>query len=100
MSDELEHIWSRVQAELAITVDESTYRIWLDALRARELSDGRLLVEAPPQACGWIRDRFGRTLQSCARTVIGSDVVLELVSSQASEDAPCLAPAPLSRAPP
>jgi chromosomal replication initiator protein len=87
VSDELEHIWSRVQAELAITVDESTYRIWLDALRARELSDGRLLVEAPPQACGWIRDRFGRTLQSCARTVIGSDVVLELVSSQASEDA-------------
>jgi chromosomal replication initiator protein len=86
VSDELEHIWSRVQAELAITVDESTYRIWLDALRARELSDGRLLVEAPPQACGWIRDRFGRTLQSCARTVIGSDVVLELISGDAPED--------------
>jgi chromosomal replication initiator protein len=87
VSDELEHIWSRVQAELAITVDESTYRIWLDALRARELSDGRLLVEAPPQACGWIRDRFGRTLQSCVAAVIGPDVVLELVSSQASENA-------------
>jgi chromosomal replication initiator protein len=87
VSDELEHIWSRVQAELAIAVDESTYRIWLDALRARELSEGRLLVEAPPQACGWIRDRFGRTLQSCVAAVIGPDVVLELVSSQASEDA-------------
>jgi chromosomal replication initiator protein len=87
VSDELEHIWSRVQAELAIAVDESTYRIWLDALRARELSEGRLLVEAPPQACGWIRDRFGRTLQSCVAAVIGPDVVLELVSSQASENA-------------
>jgi len=87
VSDELEHIWSRVQAELAVTVDESTYRIWLDALRARELSGGRLLVEAPPEACGWIRDRFGRTLQSCAAAVIGPDVVLELISSQDGPDA-------------
>ena len=86
MSDELEHIWSRVQAALAVAVDESTYRIWLDALRARELSGDRLLVEAPPDTYGWVRDRFGRTLQSCAAAVIGRDVVLELVSSQAPED--------------
>jgi chromosomal replication initiator protein len=86
MSDELEHIWSRVQAELAVAVDESTYRIWLDALRARELSGDRLLVEAPPDTYGWVRDRFGRTLQSCAAAVIGPDVVLELVSSQAPEN--------------
>lgn len=82
MSDELEHIWSRVQAELALAVDESTYRIWLQALSPRELTGKHLLVEAPPQACGWIRDRFGRVLQSCAATVIGQDVVVELVSNQ------------------
>jgi chromosomal replication initiator protein len=83
VSDELEHIWSRVQAELALAVGEATYRIWLEKLRARELSaDQRLLVEAPPQACGWIRDRFGRVLQSCAATVVGPGVVFELVSSQ------------------
>jgi chromosomal replication initiator protein len=82
VSDELEHIWSRVQVELAQAVDEPTYRIWLQSLRVRELSGQRLLVEAPPQACGWIRDRFGRTLQSCAAAVIGPDVVLELISSR------------------
>ncbi len=82
MSDELEYIWSRVQAELALAVDEPTYRIWLGALHVRDLSGGRLLVEAPTDACGWIRDRFGRVLQSCAATVIGPEVVLELVSSQ------------------
>jgi len=87
VNDELEHIWSRVQAELAAAVDESTYRIWLDALRARDLSEGRLLVEAPPQACGWIHDRFGRVLQSCAATVIGPDVVLELVSGESGDKA-------------
>jgi chromosomal replication initiator protein len=87
VNDELEHIWSRVQAELAVAVDESTYRIWLDALRARDLSEGRLLVEAPPRAHGWIHDRFGRVLQSCAATVIGPDVVLELVSSESGDNA-------------
>ena len=33
MSAELEHIWSRVQQELALSVDELTYRIWLAPLR-------------------------------------------------------------------
>ena len=69
-----------------MAVDESTYRIWLDALRARDLSKGRLLVEAPPQACGWIHDRFGRVLQSCAATIIGPDVVLELVSGELGDN--------------
>jgi chromosomal replication initiator protein len=86
VSDELEHIWSRVQAELALAVDEPTYRIWLAALRAREidLPGRRLLVEAPPHAHGWIRDRFGRVLQSCVATAVGPDIVLELISSQGS----------------
>jgi len=87
VNDELEHIWSRIQAELAVAVDESTYRIWLDALRARDLSKGRLVVEAPPQTCGWIHDRFGKVLQSCAATIIGPHVVLELVSGESGDKA-------------
>jgi len=77
---ELEHIWSRVQAELALAVDEHTYRIWLEPLRARELAGARLLVEAPPQACGWIRDRFGRLLQASAVAVLGPDAVVDLAA--------------------
>jgi chromosomal replication initiator protein len=82
VSDELEHIWSRVQGELSQAVDEPTYRIWLEALHPRELTGQRLSVEAPPQAYGWIRDRFGRVLQSCVAAVLGPDVVLELVSQE------------------
>jgi chromosomal replication initiator protein len=82
VSDELEHIWSRVQAELALVVDEPTYRIWLEPLRARSLVEERLLVEAPAHACGWIRDRFGSVLQTRASSsVIGPDSRVELVSS-------------------
>jgi chromosomal replication initiator protein len=91
MSAELEHIWSRIQAELALAVDEATYRIWLEPLRPCSFSGERLLLEAPPQACGWIRDRFGRTLQATAARVLGAETVVDLVSSHghtsASSDA-------------
>jgi chromosomal replication initiator protein len=83
VSAELEHIWSRVQAELAGAVGEETYRIWLEPLTARELSRGRLEVEAPAQAYGWVRDRFGRIVQACVASVMGDDVVIELVPGSA-----------------
>ena len=38
VSRDLEHIWSRVQAHLALVVDEPTYRIWLEPLRASSSS--------------------------------------------------------------
>jgi chromosomal replication initiator protein len=80
LNAELEHIWSRVQAELALSVDEPTYRIWLQPLRAIALAHGRLLVEAPPQASGWIHDRFGRLLQASVAAVLGPDAAVDLVA--------------------
>ncbi len=78
VSAELEHIWTRVQAELAAAVDEPTYRMWLEPLRARELAQERLLVEAPPHACAWIRERFGRLLQTCVAATLGPDVAVDV----------------------
>jgi chromosomal replication initiator protein len=79
VSAELEHIWSRVQAELALSVDEPTYRIWLAPLQPLELDAGQLTLQAPAQCRGWIRDRFGRVLESCAAKVIGDGTTVELV---------------------
>jgi chromosomal replication initiator protein len=81
VSAELEHIWTRVQAELAIAVEESAYRIWLAPLRAHELTNGRLLVHSPAGASAWIRDRFGRVLESCAARVIDAGVTVEISES-------------------
>jgi chromosomal replication initiator protein len=81
VSADLENMWTQIQGELSRAVDETTYRVWLEPLRARDLHDGRLLVQAPPQACGWIRDRFGRILQRSATRVIGSETVIELVGA-------------------
>jgi chromosomal replication initiator protein len=91
VSAELEHIWTRVQLELARAVDEPTYRIWLDPLRARSLTSERLLIEAPPHACGWIRDRFGGVLESSVAEVLGPGAAVDLVSSEDS-DTPSGAP--------
>jgi chromosomal replication initiator protein len=90
VSQELEHIWSRVRAELALAVDESAYRIWLAPLQPRELSENRLLVEAPGSARVWIHDRFGRLLDACAADVIGAGATVELVDPQrdGSDDPP------------
>jgi chromosomal replication initiator protein len=71
-----------VQAELALAVDESTYRIWLEPLRAHSLVDEHLSIEAPEHACGWIRGRFGRLLDASVALVLGPDVVIELVAGR------------------
>ncbi len=83
MSQELEHIWSRVQAQLALVVDEATYRIWLEQLRAVELDADRLLIEAPAQARSWITERFGRVIQASVELVLGPDASVELVAAEA-----------------
>jgi chromosomal replication initiator protein len=92
VSRELDHIWARVQAQLALVVDEPTYRIWLEPLRALELDEDRLLVEASPHACRWIRERFGRVLQASVELVLGPHARVELAPSGDSVDTQELAP--------
>jgi chromosomal replication initiator protein len=81
VSQQLEHIWSRVQAQLALVVDEPTYRIWLEPLRVVELDDQRLLLDAPPHSRSWIRERFGRVIQASVALVLGPDVSVEITTA-------------------
>jgi chromosomal replication initiator protein len=69
-----------VQAQLALVVDEPTYRIWLEPLRAIELADERLLLEAPTHARAWIGERFGRVIQASVELVLGAGVTVELAA--------------------
>ncbi len=81
MSTELDQIWSQIKAELSATVDEPIFRIWLEPLRAVDLTDAGLTIEAPPQTHGWIRERFGRVLQACAAAVLGPAVTVDIVDA-------------------
>ncbi len=114
MSAELEHIWSQVTAELSAAIDEPIYRIWLEPLRAVDLNDRNLTVEAPSQTYGWIRERFGRVLQASVAAVLGPDLTVDIVKAQSnrgyaptnpprgglpvSSTAPCTTPPQLSQA--
>ncbi|MGA7703378.1 MAG: chromosomal replication initiator protein DnaA [Solirubrobacteraceae bacterium] len=79
MSTELEHIWSQIKSELSTTVDEPIFRIWIEPLRALDFDRDLLLLEAPSQTYGWIRERFGRVLQACAAAVLGPEVTVDIV---------------------
>jgi len=79
VTTELNHIWSRVQAQLAAAVDDSTYRIWLEPLRPVELEDQRLVVGAPPRTRAWISDRFGRLVQACVAATLGPEITVDFV---------------------
>jgi chromosomal replication initiator protein len=81
VNTELDHIFARVQAQLALVVDEQTYRIWLSPLRAVELAEGRLQIEAPARSRRWIQGRFGRVIQSAAELVLGTDIEAQLISA-------------------
>jgi chromosomal replication initiator protein len=88
VSHDLEHIWSRVQAQLALVVDEPTYRIWLEPLRALEFEQEHLLVEAPLHARRWIRERFGRTIQASVELVLGPDASVEIIAAEGTASEP------------
>jgi chromosomal replication initiator protein len=81
VNTELEHIWSQVTAELSATIDEPIYRIWLEPLRAVELDDEHLTVAAPAQTYAWIRERFGRALQTTVAAVLGAGVTLDIIEA-------------------
>lgn len=80
-SPELEHIWSLVRSQLALVVDEPTFRMWLDPLDAVELSDGLMVIEAPGQARTWIHDRFGKVIDASVELVVGPGVSVQIVAA-------------------
>jgi chromosomal replication initiator protein len=83
VSAQLSEAWPEIQGHLRRAVPEATYRIWLSGLEARELDGGALLVAAPDSSRAWIADRFGRLLQACVGAVLGPDVEVTVVGSEA-----------------
>jgi len=79
VNEELEQIWSEVRGALAASVEDPTFRIWLEPLRPLALENHRLTVEAPRQTCDWVRERFGRALQTSAAAVLGADAQVDVV---------------------
>jgi chromosomal replication initiator protein len=88
VSDELEHIWTQVRAELSAAIDEPIYRIWLEPLKAVDMTAANLTIAAPRQTHSWVRERFGRVLQTSVAAVLGPDVTVDIVESSRASGQP------------
>jgi chromosomal replication initiator protein len=70
--------WEAIRAELRRRLGESTYEIWIAPLEVRALEETLLLLTGPPATSAWVAKRFGRTLENCARAVLGAEVQVAL----------------------
>jgi chromosomal replication initiator protein len=72
--------WRTIQAELREAIGDSQFDIWLAALEYRDWDGEQLLLNAPASTRSWLGDRFGRTLERCARSVLGERTRVRLQS--------------------
>ncbi len=89
LTPQLVHDWASIRGEMRSAVPDSTFEIWLAPLTARALVGDTLVVAAPDEIRSWVSDRFGRVLQTCAASVLGAQVTVDVVAP----DAPIQAPA-------
>jgi chromosomal replication initiator protein len=89
LTPQLARDWALIQSQLRQAVPDSTFEIWLAALRPRALVGDTLVVAAPDEIRSWVADRFARVLQTCAAAVLGPATTVDVVAP----DAPLAAPA-------
>ena len=77
--DDLAQSWRRIRAELRTAVSDATWQLYLEALDARRLDGGTLVVTAPDASRAWITERFSRLLQAAAGRVLGAATAVRLV---------------------
>ena len=80
--DDLAQSWRRIRAELRTAVSDATWQLYLEALDARRLDGGTLVVTAPDQSRAWITERFSRLLEAAAGRVLGAATTVQLVGPE------------------
>jgi chromosomal replication initiator protein len=74
--------WRDIRAELRRVLGDSTYEIWIAPLQVRALEERQLLLSAPPAMQSWVAARFGRVVETCARTVLGDTARVVIATSE------------------
>jgi chromosomal replication initiator protein len=78
---ELGPAWGEIRAQLRRTVGDSTYDLWLAPLEVDDWDGTLLRLRGPNTTAAWVAARFGRTVERCARTVLGPSARVELTDS-------------------
>jgi chromosomal replication initiator protein len=64
---ELTDLWRRVRHELEGSLPPSTFRLWLDPVRAVSIQGSTLLLSAPASVRAWVERRYAETLTDILR---------------------------------
>jgi len=72
-----------IRTELRTAVPDSTFEIWLAALRPRALVGDTLVLAAPDEIRNWVSDRFTSVIQSCAAAILGPRTSIDIVAPDA-----------------
>jgi chromosomal replication initiator protein len=65
--DELTSLWQRVSEELRSSLPPSTYKLWLEPLRAVSVQGSTLYLSAPDSVRTWAERRYGTRLLAALR---------------------------------
>jgi chromosomal replication initiator protein len=88
--------WSAIRAELRQALGDSTYELWIAPLELRALEPTSLRLAAPNATQSWVTTRFGRVLETCAKTVLGA--AIRVVVEGAAPSRPSCQPSPRPKA--
>ena len=83
LTPQLARDWALIQSQLRQAVPDSTFEIWLAALRPRAVVGDTLIVAAPDEIRSWVADRFARVLQTSAAAVLGPQTTVDVVGPDA-----------------
>jgi chromosomal replication initiator protein len=78
--------WHTIRAELQRLVSESAFEIWLAPVEVDSFDGNLLLLRAPHSTEKWLADRFGPTVERCARQVLGGHVRVSFSRERAGGD--------------
>jgi chromosomal replication initiator protein len=82
---ELAAAWRQIRTELRSSVGDSTFDIWLAGVEVADWDGVTLALTAPPATRAWVAKRFGRILESCVHTVLGSDTRVRFASAPGTD---------------
>jgi chromosomal replication initiator protein len=90
VTPQLSRDWALIRSQLREAVPDSTFEIWLAALKPRAVIGDTLVLAAPDEIRSWVADRYARILQTCAATVLGPQTRVDVVAPDAAlDDRPC-----------
>jgi chromosomal replication initiator protein len=83
MSD-VANAWLEIRARLRRSLGDSTYTVWIEPLALDSLDGTVLLLRAPDKTRAWLKDRYGRVLESTVRDVLGADITVSFAGEKST----------------